>query len=282
MKIQKLLGLAAIAATIISCQKDDVDTAPQTEDSFSSSEISIDKETISKIESLNLNPDGVETITLLHPDGSEKTSLLIEGDLVITPEQLSKMSAGNITDKQYRTYNLVSTPKVIQVVGVSNFAPGFDLTAKQTQALTNAIANYNDLNIGLSFELTFTNDLSNADILIFQQPGDAGGVAGFPTEGNPYNQVVIFSGMERFSLGTNTHVMAHEIGHTLGLRHTDWFTRESCGRPSFGEVANPTGAVHIPGTPFRLDPTSIMLSCFSSNEDGEFGPNDVVALEYLY
>ena len=48
------------------------------------------------------------------------------------------------------------------------------------------------------------------------------------------------------------------------------------------EGSGGVGAIHIPGTPTGFDPNSIMLSCFSSSEDGEFGPFDVTALEFLY
>ena len=193
------------------------------------------------------------------------------------------MKVGKTNTKQYRTYNLVESPRTIEVVGFTGTGFNQNLTAKQQDALTEAVANYNDLNIGLTFNLTFSNDPSSADILIFQNPnGAAGGVAGFPSAGNPYGFVQIYSGMEAFTLEVNTHVLTHELGHTIGLRHTDWFTRQSCGRPSFGELANPNGAVHIPGTPYSFDPTSIMLSCFSTRVTGEFGPNDIVALNYLY
>ena len=76
--------------------------------------------------------------------------------------------------------------------------------------------------------------------------------------------------------------MTHEIGHCLGLRHTDYFNRSlSCGSGG-NEGDGGVGANHIPGTPTGFDANSIMLACFSSSEDGEFGPFDIKALEYLY
>jgi len=279
MKTKKLLLLLVTAGLVtVSCQKDDIETTTPEDAPIQDAKIS--KEVLAKIEALHFNPKDVELKEITFPNGEKKQSYIIEGDIAIDTEQLASMEPGAVTSKQYRTYNLVAAPSTINIVGYTFGSQA--LTQKQRNALEAAVENYNNLDISLNFTLTFSTDIASADIVVFQSPGAAGGVAGFPSAGEPYGFVTIFSGMEQFSLGTNTHVVTHEIGHTLGLRHTDWFTRESCGRPSFGELANPVGAVHIPGTPVRYDENSIMLSCFSANEDGEFGEFDEVALEYLY
>jgi len=64
--------------------------------------------------------------------------------------------------------------------------------------------------------------------LCYQEPGSAGGYAGFPSNGNPYAWVRIFSGTDAYSTDVNEHVITHEIGHCLGMRHSDYFSRQSC------------------------------------------------------
>lgn len=277
MKTIKLLTLLFAISFFASCEKDQVSESVTPVAEKASDEVS--KNIREKVSDLHFNSKYVEKQKMLLPDGSFMENYLIEGDIAMTEEQMQTMSSVSITDKQYRTYNLVSSPKTINVIGYTGGSQA--LTSKQRTALEWAINNYNRLNMGINFTLTFGTNYSPYDIVVYQnQNGEAGGVAGFPSGGDPYKYVQIYSGMEAYDTNTNEHVMTHEIGHSVGLRHTDWFSRQSCGQS--GESADPDGAVHIPGTPTGFDSNSIMLACFSANEDGEFGYYDSVALNYLY
>lgn len=278
MKIKKLpLLLLASGLFFTSCQKDDISDTTLDDSLSATSELT--PETIDKIKALHFNPVDATVGKIMLPDGSYEKTYIVEGDIALNSSQLNNMSTAEITNKQYRTNNLVSNNRTIRVIGYTGGSQA--LTTKQRTALQFAINNYNALNIGLTFTLTFGTNYSPYDIVVYQtNNGQAGGVAGFPSGGNPYKYVQIYSGMESYSVDTNEHVMTHEIGHTLGMRHTDWFSRQSCGQS--GESAGADGAVLIPGTPSGYDATSVMLACFSANEDGEFGANDITAFEYLY
>ena len=74
-------------------------------------------------------------------------------------------------------------------------------------------------------------------------------------------------------------IFTHEIGHNLGLRHSDWNNRRSCGG---GGESTAYGAVHIAGTPTGFDAKSVMNACIPDNGSGEFSYYDRVALRRLY
>ncbi|NJC26929.1 M57 family metalloprotease [Neolewinella antarctica] len=225
------------------------------------------------------NYHDAERVTVERPDGTVETLYRVGGDIDLTKSQLEELRGmDDALLKQYRTNNLV-TKQTINVVGYTGGT--FALTSKMQTALQWTVNNYNALNINKTFNLRFAAS-TNGDIVVYRQPNNdgAGGIAGFPSGGRPFKYVQIYTGMDQYDTNTNEHVITHEIGHCMGLRHTDYATRQSCNQS--GEGAGRDGAVYIPGTPRGFDANSVMLACFSANEDGEFGQFDRVALETIY
>ena len=210
----------------------------------------------------------------------EEGNYVVEGDILLS--QASLYAAPEMqflrvgAEEQYRTYNLVTAlPRVIKV-SVSSKLP-----SSYKAALDEALGRYNAENL----LITFQRVSSNGDISIVKAAGNYLASAGFPTSsGAPYNQVKVNSNaLNGQPQATIASVLAHEIGHCIGFRHTDYMNRAySCGGSAVNEGASTVGAVHIEGTPTGPDANSWMLSCIGSGQNRPFNANDKVALGYLY
>ncbi len=244
----------------------------------------ISDEEAEAIESMGINLTGAELKPFFFPDGTSEERYLIEGDIAFTKEEYRELldnAVDGVVSRQYSTYSLCYSPRTINVIGYTG-GGGYGLSGNMRTGLQWAINNYNNAYIDLNFTLSFGTNYTPYDIVVYRVPnGMAGGVAGFPSGGNPYKWVQIFSGMDNFNTNLVEHLMTHEIGHCVGLRHTDWWNRASCGGGS-NEGVTGYGAVYVPGTYTGIDWSSVMLACFNGSENGEFSYYDVTALRYLY
>jgi hypothetical protein len=233
----------------------------------------ITKETLDKIYRMGFGTSDVIKV---------EEGYLVESDIVLTPAELDAphdqqfLRVGET--EQYRTTNLVTgLPRVIRVAISSTLPKSY------TAALDEAIARYN--NQGLL--LTFRRVTSSPHITLTKAPSGSSYLAsaGFPSYGNPYNSVKVNSNY----LGSNpvrsylATILAHEIGHCIGFRHTDYMDRSySCNGAYANEGASTVGAINIPGTPTAADPNSWMLACIGTGQNRPFNANDITALKYLY
>ena len=289
------LALSVFALVFTACEKDQIE-----DENISNTDEAIinmnllgdrtqitDADLLNSIKSLDIDA-GIVSVGDFHlPDGSIEERIYIGSDIVFTKKELNRLiQLHNSNSKQYRTFNLVEgNNRTIDILGYTGGSQA--LSSKAQTALQWAVNNYNNLNTTLQFNLTFGTNHQAADMVVYDNtvnnPNGTGGVAGFPTSaGRPHKYIQIY-GIEQFSTNVNEHVITHEIGHSIGFRHSDWFDRLSCPASAQGnEGTGSDGAVHVPGTPTGRDVTSVMQACFSTSEDGEFNANDITALEYMY
>jgi len=151
---------------------------------------------------------------------------MVEGDLFLPDEDLNALPNIKLPVlEQYRTTNLVRVngSRTINISLADNLS-------SISEALNDAIARYNAEALTLKFQRVNRN----GEIKITLAPASAQYLAsaGFPTTaGKPYKSIL-------FSLNTSagqpiwtvSSILAHEMGHCIGFRHTDYYNLAiSCG-----------------------------------------------------
>jgi hypothetical protein len=268
---------------------------------FSTTFMSCSKNSLEESNATGLTQDekGLIAAAGFNSNWAERTAngnYLIENDIMLTKAQLEDMR-GVAPDHElifantehYRTTNVVSLPSSGQRTITVSLGSGFP--SYYSTALDNTLARYNNLNLRIRFQRV----ISGGNIVIAGQAlgtSSNGGcilgqASGFPSGGNPSPGFTLSTSSCAISYLNTTNkvdvVIAHEIGHCIGFRHTDYMNRSSCGQ-YYNETSAGIGAVHIPGTPTTVFGfyNSWMMACTNGNGNPAFTNADGIALNYVY
>lgn len=258
-KIFYLIFIIILSATIHSCSDDATDGI--VDNSIKNTE-SLLEQAKNRILSM-----GLDTTDMIEIDGY----YVVENDILINKDSLFRVPL----TRQYSATNTVATGQVI-TIGVDNSA----LLTAWASALRSVASNYTNYT-GMVFK--FNGYDPDADIVISKANLFYSNVCAegeFPVSSNAKQtkhvriNSVFYKDIDTY-LSTNEKIflMMHEIGHNLGLRHTDCAVN--------GEGASDVGMVRIPGTP-NTDSDSYMNSATCGNSWTGMPKYDAVALKHLF
>jgi len=261
MKKSKLLTLAALATvmtTISSCKKDEHLNASTSSES----------ETVDYIKSLGYSDSQIQDI------GSE---YLVDGDILF-PKNLELPKHGKSAGKtsQYGTgYYITGNLILIKI------DPSMNGYISEIQS---AIQQWNNIaNSRLTFQIyDEVHGTPNVTITNANLGNGVCGAAYFPYNGNPGSLVRINTQViQNNSFEQRQRTIAHEIGHAIGMRHTNWFNNYET-QTGYDEAGHPASAVNIPGTPTGEDSNSLMNGGQCGSGATILSLYDKAFVEYVY
>lgn len=213
---------------------------------------------------------------------------LVEGDIAIPKENIpgyAKAIAEADTSrlKQARSTYLVSVSNITDIkvkIDASLYS-----VSNWRQATLDAISYYNNAlsNVRMR-EVTSGQDIT---IKAGSLAGNVCGEGGFPSaDGKAYPYIDLSTEYNSLTQSQKAFLIAHELGHCIGLRHTNWYT------PSDSEYKEPD-AIQIPGTPskdnpltggsaYNPDPSSVFNGRTCGYAWAGFSNYDLMALRTLY
>lgn len=194
---------------------------------------------------------------------------IVQHDLIFYKKEPGQKDGQPTTEQARSPYLVAPAYRNINVYLDNSFS-----SINLSGILDNVIAAYNA--VGSGIHMTRVSSTAAANITVTQNSLQLGvcGQAGFPfSNGQPFNVVYISEYTLNYygltSTAQLTMLVAHELGHCIGLRHTNW-------QPS-GETAG----IHIPSTP-TSDGASIMNGGTCGASWAGLSANDKIALLSLY
>lgn len=214
----------------------------------------------------------IESIRLMGFDVSNirkaEGGYMVEGDIMMTDEFIHE-NGGRKLELCYSTPLVTGLPRTIAM----RAAPG--LSSSWISALDLAILRYN--NIGL--RLRFQRVSSGGNIVVSPSASlPVCASSGFPSGGNPYSSILVSTFCNNYSTCVLAALLFHEIGHCIGVRHTDWYNPAlSCGgTPVPGPV--PSSCNNCSAT----DTLSIFNTCLPSTGCPVATACDIAGLRAIY
>lgn len=266
--------------------------------------ISCDHKDIQEIDSQISKQEYNTDVTAIQDLGFDSTdikdigdSYLVEGDIILTKKAL-RLSLydynGNSSLKQARRSGLIASGNERNVtVRVDNSIPttGADNWRSEVQT---AINHWNALTIyesNLRFayttaptaDITIREDNGILEDGAYYGPGDYRwqlAAAESPLDGKAGYQIRINLDTDNnrtMSSSQKVFTMVHELGHCVGLRHTNWYNPN----PKYSESTG-IGIAGTPNTGTNPDPNSVMNGGTALNSWNGFSYYDKIAIKNLY